>query len=77
MNDFLEKNFDINEVHIKMVPDHFTAHCEMTFAVISLQFAVIDLQFAVISLQFAVISLQFAVISLQFAVIGLQNVHLL
>ena len=46
-----------------LVPDHFTAHCEMTFAVISLQFAVI--------------SLQFAVIILQFAVIGLQNVHLL
>ena len=30
-----------------MVPDHFTAHCEMTYAVISLQFAVIDLQIAV------------------------------
>ena len=45
-------------------------HCEMTFAVISLQFAVISLQLAVINLQFAVISLQFAMISLQ-------NVHLL
>ena len=56
--------------HFVMVPDRFTAHCEMTFAVIGLQFAVIDLQFAVISLQFAVIILQFAVI-------GLQNFHLL
>ena len=34
-----------------LVPDHFTAHCEMTFALISLQFAVISLQFAVIGLQ--------------------------
>ena len=42
------------------VDNHFTAHCEMIFAVIILQFAVIDLQFVVINLQFAVISLQFA-----------------
>ena len=38
-----------------VVPDHFTAHSEMTFAVIILQFDVIILQFAVIILQFAVI----------------------
>ena len=34
-----------------MVPDHFTADCEMTFTVISLQFAVIDLQIAVNNIQ--------------------------
>ena len=27
-----------------LVDNHFTAHCEMIFAVINLQFAVIDLQ---------------------------------
>ena len=48
-----------------LVDNHFTAHCEMIFAVINLQFAVMDLQFAVIVLQFAVIILQFAVIDLQ------------
>ena len=34
-----------------LVDNHFTAHCEMIFAVINLQFAVISLQFAVIDLQ--------------------------
>ena len=33
------------------VDNHFTAHCEMIFAVIDLQFAVINLQFAVIDYQ--------------------------
>ena len=41
-----------------LVDNHFTAHCEMIFAVINLQFAVINLQFAMISIQFAVIDLQ-------------------
>ena len=53
-------------VIVKTGTGHFTAHCEMIFAVIGLQFAVISLQFAVIDLQFAVIDLQIAVISLQF-----------
>ena len=32
-----------------MVDNHFTAPCEMIFAVINLQFAVVDLQFTRIS----------------------------
>jgi len=41
-----------------MVDNHFTAHCEMIFAVINLQFVVIALKFTVIDWQFAVIDLQ-------------------